>query len=111
MTEIKITDFSRTPGARYTDDGPFSGEEFRKGKLEPLFEDESDNSKIIVNLDGTKGYPSSFLEEAFGGLARILGSERVRARIIFQTKEFDYLMPKIDEFIGSYEPNSNATDA
>lgn len=100
MKTIKIaTDFSDTPGARFHSDGPFSGEEFREKMLMPLFEDESDNDKILIDLDGAEGYPSSFLEEAFGGLARIAGPKKVKERIVFQSTEFDYMVPKIDEFI------------
>ena len=93
------TDFSDTPGARYCSDGPFSGEEFREKMLMPLFEDELDNGKILIDLDGAEGYPPSFLEEAFGGLARIVGTERVKERISFQSTEFDYMISEIDEFI------------
>ncbi len=102
MTTIKIaTNFSDTPGARFRSDGPFSGEEFREKILRPLFEDESDHRKIYIDLDGAEGYPSSFLEEAFGGLARILGPEKVKERIEVKSTEFDYLIPKIDEFISN----------
>lgn len=104
MKTIQIaTDFSDTPGARFRSDGPFSGEEFRKKMLMPLFKDESDNSKILIDLDGAEGYPSSFLEEAFGGLARIVGSEKVKERIEFKSTEFDYMIPKIYEFISKCE--------
>ena len=104
MPTIKIaTDFSDTPGARFCSDGPFSGEKFREDKLMPLFEDGSDNGKILIDLDGAEGYPSSFFEEAFGGLARIVGAEKVKERVAFQSTEFDYLIPKIDEFISHCE--------
>lgn len=104
MIIIKIaTDFSPTPGARYRTDGPFSGEQFREEKLLPLFEDKTNTDKIIIDLDGAEGYPSSFLEEAFGGLARIVGSEKVRERIEFQTKEFTYMAQKTLEFIDNAE--------
>lgn len=62
-------DFSRTPGGRYRTDGPASGEEFRESVLIPALEE---NNSIVIELDGTRGYPSSFLEEAFGGLVRRL---------------------------------------
>ena len=104
MTTIKIaTDFSDTPGARFRSDGPFSGEEFREDMLMPLFEDDADNREILIDLDGAEGYPSSFLEEAFGGLARMVGAKKVKERIAFKTTEFDYLVPKIDEFISRCE--------
>jgi hypothetical protein len=66
--EINIAlDFSRTPGPRFIDQGPFSGEKFRKDFLEKTI---NLYSKVVVNLDGTAGYGSSFLDEAFGGLIR-----------------------------------------
>lgn len=70
MSETKIaiaSDFSRFPAGRYATDGPFSGEAFRERKLVPLLKE---GHVIIVALDGTLGYGSSFLEEAFGGLVR-----------------------------------------
>lgn len=60
-------DFSRFPGGRYKQDGRFSGEVFRETLLLPALRREA---KTRVVLDSTLGYGSSFLEEAFGGLAR-----------------------------------------
>ena len=60
-------DFSRHPAGRYLDDGPYNGELFRIKFLEqPL----SRHEPIEIYLDGARGYGSSFLEEAFGGLTR-----------------------------------------
>lgn len=71
MTNTKridvAVDFSIVPGGRYRSDGPNSGEEFREKFLLPSVKE---FEKVIVNLDGTRGYPSSFLDEAFAGLAR-----------------------------------------
>lgn len=68
MTKISIAnDFSRFPAGRYKTDGPYSGEEFREKHLRPAF---SREGKVTVDLDGARGYGSSFLEEAFGGLVR-----------------------------------------
>jgi STAS-like domain of unknown function (DUF4325) len=62
--------FTKTPGGRYERLGPFSGEEFRKKFLStPLREGKT----VLVELDGVRGYGSSFLEEAFGGVVRELG--------------------------------------
>jgi len=63
-------DFSRFPAGRFTTDGPWSGEGFRETILHPAL---LANSRVIVQLDGTLGYGSSFLEEAFGGLVRVHG--------------------------------------
>lgn len=60
-------DFSETPAGRYQSDGPFSGERFRDTYLLPALRK---HETVEVDLDGTLGYGSSFLEEAFGGLIR-----------------------------------------
>lgn len=60
-------DFSRYPAGRFPSDGPFNGQLFRENFLKPALHE---NDVIAVELDGTRGYGSSFLEEAFGGLVR-----------------------------------------
>lgn len=59
-------DFSRTPGPRFVRQGDWSGEKFRRLLAKAL----SEHKTIVVDLDGTRGYGSSFLDEAFGGLVR-----------------------------------------
>jgi hypothetical protein len=75
MTTIEVgKDFSRTPGGRYISDGPDSGQLFRQRVLVPaLRAATSKNDKVTVILDGPRGYLSSFIEEAFGGLVRTEG--------------------------------------
>ena len=100
MHTINIAkDFSNTPGARYKKFGPFSGEEFRENFLENLFKDKSDNSEIKIILDGVSGYATSFLEEAFGGLARIFGKDRCLKRLIFISNEDPLLIDEINKYI------------
>jgi len=73
LTTVNIAkDFSTTPaGRRENDHGPNSGETFRKKFLVPkLREAIESRSTLSVVLDGTAGYPASFLDEAFGGLIR-----------------------------------------
>lgn len=72
MSVIEVgKDFSRTPGGRYINDGPDSGQLFRDRFLVPeLRKSIERNEKLTVVLDGPRGYLSSFLEEAFGGLIR-----------------------------------------
>src|SRR5690554_3573488 len=65
---IRVSEFTEFPGPRYRDLGPYSGEEFREEVLVPAIKEFGGN--IEVDLDGTFGYGSSFLEEAFGGLIR-----------------------------------------
>ena len=67
-TTINIAkDFSEYPSGRHLADGPYSGEKFRKEHLVPAL---NEYDEIIIILDNVMGYPSSFTEEAFGGLVR-----------------------------------------
>lgn len=73
MKEINISIaevFTKAPAGRYKTDGPYSGERFRDDFLIPALKGAD---KVIVDLDNTLGYGSSFLEEAFGGLIREKG--------------------------------------
>lgn len=101
MTTIDIPkEFSRTPGPRYVSDGPNSGEEFRQKHLEPRFDDAGDDSPITILLDGAIGYPTSFLEEAFGGLVRkVGGKERVLRRLKFVSDRDPSLIEEILRYI------------
>ena len=68
MRTINVAqEFSRHPAGRYLGDGPFSGQAFRTRYLVPAIRS---NERVIIELDGVRGYGSSFLEEAFGGLVR-----------------------------------------
>ncbi len=88
IKNIKVSKFSNTPKGRYykTDtykgDGEYTGQLFRETYLEPIF-DEFD--KIVINLDDLYGCPSSFREEAFGGLVRVLD---VDPQVVLDKLEF-----------------------
>lgn len=60
-------DFSKYPAGRYNEDGPASGQAFRDKFLIPALKE---SRTLTIQLDGTRGYGSSFLEEAFGGAVR-----------------------------------------
>lgn len=64
-------DFSRFPGGRVRADGPHSGEQFLEDLLKPAVERAlKAHSLVVIKIDGVAGLPSSFLDEAFGGLIR-----------------------------------------
>lgn len=88
MNEFKIKiseDFSLTPkGRNHPDDGNFTGDLFRERLLEPNFEK---YDKIVIDLDGIYGCPTSFREEAFGGLARLYSPEEVLSKLEFIAKD------------------------
>lgn len=87
MTTITInvaTQFSRYPSGRYRSDSRFSGQQFRDDLLVPAL---TSAEKVIVEMDGTLGYGSSFLDEAFGGLIRInkFAREVIHRKLIITT--------------------------
>lgn len=88
--------FTDAPGGRFKDDGMFSGEEFRKKFLEKNFDSAT---SITIDLDGTYGYPTSFLEEAFGGLTRQFGYKKVRDKLVFISNDEPGLIDEIMEYI------------
>lgn len=89
--EISVAnEFSTRPFGRFRSDGPDSGERFRDDFLEPAL---AQFGVVTVNLDGTLGYGSSFLEEAFGGLVRVKGLSakdlRARMRIVSSRPSYE----------------------
>ena len=99
--KIKVAaDFTRTPGHRSPDDGLFSGELFLKDILSPVFQDCYNlNDLLFVDLDGTAGYATSFLEASFGGLARIYPIDEVLKRIRIICVSEPYLVEEVDAYI------------
>lgn len=83
--KIKIIKISKeyspiVKGRHYPDDGEFTGDRFREEFLEPIF---NDYDIIRIDLDDSYGYPSSFREEAFGGLARVFTVKDVLKKLEF----------------------------
>jgi len=112
MQSIKINiarDFSPTPGPRYIHEGNNSGELFRKEILYPkVLEALEKDISFEVNLDGTAGYGTSFLEESFGGLIRIhnLSYERIVQKMTLISKEEDYLINDINGYLNDAHEES-----
>lgn len=91
MTEVRLaTKFSPYLGGRYRDDGPYSGQEFREDFLVPWMTDAiRDHQLLVLDLDGVAGVPSSFLEEAFGGLLRNTRWSIDQVRAVLKLKASD----------------------
>lgn len=99
MTINVATQFSVTPGGRYISEGEFSGELFRQELLKPAFlQCKEKGDKLIVDLDGGYGYGTSFLDEAFGGLARELKDNSILDIHIISEEEPE-LIERIKEYI------------
>jgi len=99
--EINVAvEFTPTPGPRKRVEGEFSGEDFLAKLLRPRFVAAVQaGAPLRVNLDGAAGYPTSFLEEAFGGLAREFSSEKVAGIIEILCNDEPYLAEDIYKFI------------
>jgi hypothetical protein len=98
---VKISkDFSPTPGARYRTDGKHSGEEFYETILKLKFKKAiNDKEQLTIDLDGTYGFATSFLSEAFNRLALDFGPDNVWNNISLVSSEEPYLIDEIKEYI------------
>ena len=94
--------FSDVPAGRFFTDGPFSGEAFRENHLRPALEK---GGVVVVELDGSEGYGSSFLEEAFGGLVRnnYFTTKDLRARLHL-TSDDRSLVEEVWRYIDTAKP-------
>jgi hypothetical protein len=98
MITVNIAkDFTRYPTGRLKKNGTTSGEEFRERFLEePLTKGE----EVTVEFDGTIGYGSSFLDEAFGGLVRKLHIPRATLleKLHFQSSDIS-IISEVKQYI------------
>lgn len=116
MEQIKLIiarDFSSAPGPRYIHEGERSGEKFRKEILFPLLTKAiTEGKKLFVDLDGTAGYGTSFLEESFGGLIREEHIEYnlIKKHIELKSIEEPYLLEDIESYLldASKQPSHTA---
>lgn len=98
MRTINIAkDFTRYPAGRFKKNGDTSGEAFRERFLLPAL---SAGENITVEMDGTIGYGSSFLEEAFGGTVRALNitSQNLLSKLTINSKDAT-LIKEIHQYI------------
>lgn len=106
--KIKIADdFTDAPGGRYASEGINSGEEFREKLLKPFFQDALNSGEVIVvDLDGGFGYLPSFLEEAFGGLAREFSGKSVNEHIQIISNDEPGLVNRITDYVLSVDKDA-----
>ena len=97
-TAISVAkEYSDEPAGRYPSDGSFSGERFRKELLVPALKG---HEHVTVDFDGTEGYGSSFLEEAFGGLVRDgFAPAQLRKQLEIHSKEDPTVIEEIWGYI------------
>jgi hypothetical protein len=102
---LKISkDFTTFPGARYKNQGTFSGEEFRDDLLIPAFNKaKAAGQKLTIDLDGTAGYAAIFLEEVFGGMVRQLRVKKLFNQLNIISKNEPYLIDDIKNYMQNAE--------
>lgn len=85
-TIIIARDFHEDPGAREEKDGLNSGELFYDALLHPKYLKAVEGEyKILIDLDGVFGYPSSFVSGSFGKLSIKYGAEQVLKHLSFKS--------------------------
>ena len=89
------------PGPRHRNQGEGSGEAFRDDHLIPAFDEAVEKKETLyVCMDGAKyGYPTSFLEEAFGGLARARDIDTVKKTIRIECTSEPMLYKEVRHYI------------
>lgn len=71
-------DFSKYPGGRKVEHGPFSGEEFLEKILLPAL---STHGHITINMNGLAAISPSFLDESIGSLIRKYGVKKFEEKV------------------------------
>ena len=95
-------EFSDTPGPRARDEGDFSGEAFLDDILRPAFlQAKEEGSTLTIDLDGAEGYATSFLESAFGGLAREFEADEILKVLRFKSNDEPLLVNEIKKYIAA----------
>lgn len=89
--DLKMTDFTDTPGGRFKKHGQYSGEEYFETVLEPAL---LNYQQIVLDLDGTYGYPIGFLDQVFGSLTK----EQVK-KLKFVSEEDPELVGRIKKIM------------
>lgn len=95
---IKVSEFSRYPTGRYREHSNSSGEEFRDDYLLPALKK---SSSVVIILDGTEGYGSSFLDEAFAQIpeSNDFSLKDIRGRVEFVSESDPSLITEINDNI------------
>lgn len=96
-------DFSRHPGPRLRTQGRHSGQQFRE---DVLLKKLSQHEHVVVDLDGTSGIGSSFIDEAFGGLifASGMDSDVVKRRVSVVSRLDETYLLQFDDSVTRAEP-------
>lgn len=86
--KIAVINYSLDPGPRYVRQGDDSGEDYYHKILNNEFYEALINGQVLeISLDGTSGYASSFLDEAFGNLVYDFSLDKVKSSVSIVSEE------------------------
>jgi len=86
---VRVLDFTEYPGVRYKEQGDNdTGEDFYFKIINPSFQKALEENKMLeIDLDGTAGYASSFLDESFGNLVYDFPYNEILSRLVIKSNE------------------------
>ncbi|MDE6449229.1 MAG: STAS-like domain-containing protein [Muribaculaceae bacterium] len=101
----RIADWALRPGPRFREQGPKSGEEFYCTRLKEWYEEAVDKGlTLTIDLDGTDGYLTSFIDESFGRLVYDFGRDNVEKTVIVKSDmEPEWLSRLMDKTYPAWE--------
>ena len=100
-------EYNAMPSGRKYGDGLYSGERFRLEYLLPMLQ-HSNGRRVILHMDDAIGYPSSWLDEVFGGLVRYHGYSKDTLKTKIGIHTFDQaLYEEIWGYIDISKPDKN----
>lgn len=98
MEKIKVLDFDEFPGLRHCSISENSGEEFYHKVLNKAFKNAYENKeKLVIDLDGTDAYASSFLDEAFGNLVYDFTLTNVQRLVVIISNDEPHWIKMLEE--------------
>ena len=103
--KLSVSEFTEFPGPRYSKQGANSGEDFYHEKLNAAFvKARNGKKKLIIDLDNTAGYASSFLDEAIGNLVYDFSYNEVLSILqIISKQEPDWVGMIMDKVLKDWE--------
>lgn len=92
------SEWSKSPTGRYQSDGKSNATDFKK---KFILNDLDAVAVFVIDLDGTDGYGSSFLEEAFGGLVRdgLISKADFNQKFTFKSEEDPSFVDEIFSYV------------
>ncbi|MBE6133364.1 MAG: DUF4325 domain-containing protein [Erysipelotrichaceae bacterium] len=107
MKIVIARDFTDTVGGRYIKEGDYSGELFREEILGPKLKQAlASKDNLLIDFDGGYGYPTSFLEESFGGLVRDgFDKKAILNTLLFKSEDNLKIVERVKNYIMDAKEN------